>query len=380
MSSQNEENVAALPVSSIFEDHVTSQSYARERHSYSDDVFKVIIDYCRETTRDLDLAVDVGCGPGNSTVGFTKYFKQVLGVDISGSQIALAPKHIPNCEFRVGCATNLDFLPAASVDLFACGMAFFMMPQTKVFAEAERVLKPGGTLAIFGYGRIIFTDKEVDKIVEWMAGGGTERVIEEGVGGFIESKATRSSNEASGDKEMEQSGKIGSLDKSNDCSSREEKPKDIDTGVDGNQQSRDGSQDFEALEDLTKNLKMFETALRFSGNELREALELLPGVQLPYPGWIRLGVLVPYPGRIRKDDVHFSHQYTKDGILGVAKLLLRFMIANGHNDRDFVQTVEKRLTDLFHKRGLDCDHQVFDVRFHAVILLGHKPVKDGSFN
>ncbi|GFS27785.1 hypothetical protein ElyMa_005304000 [Elysia marginata] len=44
---------------------------------------------------------------------------------------------------------------------------------------------------------------------------------------------------------MEQSGTIDSLGKSNDCSSREEKPKDIDTGVDGNQQSRDGSQDFE---------------------------------------------------------------------------------------------------------------------------------------
>ncbi|GFR71633.1 hypothetical protein ElyMa_000357400 [Elysia marginata] len=90
-----------------------------------------------------------------------------------------------------------------------------------------------------------------------MAGGGTERVIEEPVGGFIESKAFRSSNEASGDKEMEQSGTIGSLGKSSDCLSGEEKPKDIDTGVDGNQQSRDGSQDFEVLEDLTKNLKIY---------------------------------------------------------------------------------------------------------------------------
>ncbi|GFR72925.1 hypothetical protein ElyMa_002125500 [Elysia marginata] len=44
---------------------------------------------------------------------------------------------------------------------------------------------------------------------------------------------------------MERSGTIGSLGKSSDCSSREEKPKDIDTGVDGNQQSRGGSQDFE---------------------------------------------------------------------------------------------------------------------------------------
>ncbi|GFS16485.1 hypothetical protein ElyMa_006797300 [Elysia marginata] len=44
---------------------------------------------------------------------------------------------------------------------------------------------------------------------------------------------------------MEQSETIDSLGKSSNCSSREEKPKDIETGVDGNQQSHDGSQDYE---------------------------------------------------------------------------------------------------------------------------------------
>ncbi|GFS16927.1 hypothetical protein ElyMa_004968400 [Elysia marginata] len=47
------------------------------------------------------------------------------------------------------------------------------------------------------------------------------------------------------DKEMEQSGTIDSFDKSSDCSSRKEKPNDLDTGVDGNKQSHVGSQDFE---------------------------------------------------------------------------------------------------------------------------------------
>ncbi|GFS13712.1 hypothetical protein ElyMa_006728900 [Elysia marginata] len=78
-----------------------------------------------------------------------------------------------------------------------------------------------------------------------LAGGGIERVTEESVDGFIESKGTSSTNEYSEDKEMEQSGTIDSFDKSSDCSSSKEKPNDLDTGVDGNKQSHDGSQDFE---------------------------------------------------------------------------------------------------------------------------------------
>ncbi|GFR59122.1 hypothetical protein ElyMa_005379100 [Elysia marginata] len=78
-----------------------------------------------------------------------------------------------------------------------------------------------------------------------MVDGGTERVIKEPVDGFIESKGTSSSSENSKDKEMEQTRKnIDSVDKSSDCSGSK-KPKDLDTGVDGNKQFHDGSQDFE---------------------------------------------------------------------------------------------------------------------------------------
>ncbi|GFS01146.1 trans-aconitate 2-methyltransferase [Elysia marginata] len=130
-SSKETNAESEMTIPSLFVDSSISHHYANHRHAYSEEVFQIIIDYCRDTIQDLDLAVDVGCGPGNSTVGFTKYFKQVVGVDISGSQIALAPKHIPNCEFRVGCATNLDFLPAASADLVSCGLAFNLLPKNE---------------------------------------------------------------------------------------------------------------------------------------------------------------------------------------------------------------------------------------------------------
>ncbi|GFS23242.1 methyltransferase Mb3374, partial [Elysia marginata] len=90
----------------------------------------------------------------------------VVGVDISETQIALAPKHIPNCSFRVGCATKLDFIESSSVDLFAAGLTFNLVPQAETLAEADRVLRPGKTLAIFGYGLSRATDKKLDDILQ----------------------------------------------------------------------------------------------------------------------------------------------------------------------------------------------------------------------
>ncbi|GFO15274.1 trans-aconitate 2-methyltransferase [Plakobranchus ocellatus] len=153
-------------VSFLFVGQKESNEYAVTRHSYSEEVFQIISNYCRESIQDLNLAVDVGCGPGNSTVGFTKHFKQVIGVDISETQIALAPNNIPNCQFKVGSATNLDFLQAGSVDLVASGLAFNLMPQEETLAEFDRVLRPGGTLAIFGYSIPTATDPKLHGLLQ----------------------------------------------------------------------------------------------------------------------------------------------------------------------------------------------------------------------
>ncbi|RUS75674.1 hypothetical protein EGW08_016568 [Elysia chlorotica] len=137
--------------SAMFVDMDQSKAYADCRPSYTEELFKTIAEYCQETNPDLSLAVDVGCGPGMSTIGFAKYFKKIIGVDISKTQIACAPNNISNCEFRVGSADKLPFITSGTVDLFCSGQSFHWMPQNETFAEADRVLKPGGTIAIFGY-------------------------------------------------------------------------------------------------------------------------------------------------------------------------------------------------------------------------------------
>ena len=49
------------------------------------------------------IAIDVGCGPGNSTRPLAEYFDQVIGCDISETQVAEAqkdPSNPSNISFR----------------------------------------------------------------------------------------------------------------------------------------------------------------------------------------------------------------------------------------------------------------------------------------
>ncbi|KAK3755036.1 hypothetical protein RRG08_039315 [Elysia crispata] len=150
----------------MFLDMDQSKAYADSRPSYTDEMFKTIADYCKETNPDLNLAVDVGCGPGMSTIGFAKYFKKVIGVDVSETQVACAPKDVPNCEFKVGYSDKLPFIKSGTVDLFCSGESFNLMPQKETFAEADRVLKPGGSIAIFGYDVPVADNAEVQACIQ----------------------------------------------------------------------------------------------------------------------------------------------------------------------------------------------------------------------
>ncbi|GFS27901.1 trans-aconitate 2-methyltransferase [Elysia marginata] len=145
-----------------------SQAYSEFRPRYNDDLFRAIVDFCKETNPNLNLAVDVGCGPGMSTIGFCKYFKKVMGVDVSETQVACAPKDIPNCEFKVGYSDKLPFIKSGSVDLFCSGESFNLMPHKETFAEADRVLRPGGTIALFGYDVLRADKPEINEVIQKM--------------------------------------------------------------------------------------------------------------------------------------------------------------------------------------------------------------------
>jgi ubiquinone/menaquinone biosynthesis C-methylase UbiE len=104
------------------------------------------------------LAADIGCGTGQATSGLARYFgnQATIGIDVSEAQIQAAQRAYPDLKFAVGEATfRSRSLPFADQSLHCVTVAqgvhwFDDLPA--FYSEVDRVLKPGGVLAIWCYG------------------------------------------------------------------------------------------------------------------------------------------------------------------------------------------------------------------------------------
>ena len=151
--------------------------YAKYRPSYPAEIFEEIYKYCIAGKADetvLDVVVDVGCGSGQSTRPFSRYFRHVIGTDVSEQQIQSAidkTKEIGiennktiEFKFKALPAEDLSFLENNSVDLITAAQAYQWFNLEVFNAEVRRVLKPGGTFAALGYGINVLDDSEADSL------------------------------------------------------------------------------------------------------------------------------------------------------------------------------------------------------------------------
>jgi ubiquinone/menaquinone biosynthesis C-methylase UbiE len=98
--------------------------------------------------------VDIGCSVGMSTVAMQSAYPQaqITGVDLSPYFLAVANYRYgdENIKWLHAAAEHTD-LPAASYDLVSLFLICHELPQTatlEIFQEAQRLLKPGGHIAI----------------------------------------------------------------------------------------------------------------------------------------------------------------------------------------------------------------------------------------
>ncbi|ESP05111.1 hypothetical protein LOTGIDRAFT_227806 [Lottia gigantea] len=145
----------------LFEAAKHAELYAKFRPKYDQDVFDAILNFCKKGKCEFEQAVDVGCGSGQSTVPLTKFFKRVLGSDISAKQIENAPRKIKNLEYHVGPAEDLSFLSNSSTDLVTIAQAVHWFDTERFYSEVNRVLKPGGGLVVYAYGSEIMENKTI---------------------------------------------------------------------------------------------------------------------------------------------------------------------------------------------------------------------------
>ena len=132
-----------------FSDHFSAvaEAYSKGRPQWPDSLFAALADL----TPGRELAVEVGCGSGQASLGLAQYFDLVEASDPSASQIARARPH-PRVRYSVAPAEDTA-LEDHCADLLLAAQAAHWFDLDAFFAEARRLLRPGGLLALASYAR-----------------------------------------------------------------------------------------------------------------------------------------------------------------------------------------------------------------------------------
>lgn len=106
---------------------------------------------------------DCGTGNGQVAVELSKHFNQVQASDISERQIKNATKK-ENITYSITRAEKTHFADN-QFDLVAVGQAAHWFDFDAFNQEVKRVTKPGGVIAIWGYG-LLKINAEVDSLID----------------------------------------------------------------------------------------------------------------------------------------------------------------------------------------------------------------------
>lgn len=141
------------------------QTYATNRLDYDPSVYQAVLDAHKLNDGQLGTLVDVGCGPGFAARALAPYFDTVIGLDPSKGMVEAAKsmggvtQSSKPIRFEVSTAEDLGqhLEPAvadSSVDLITASNAAHWFDLQNFWETAARVLKPGGTVAIWTSGDI----------------------------------------------------------------------------------------------------------------------------------------------------------------------------------------------------------------------------------
>ena len=130
-----------------FKDHFSSHAaaYAAYRPSYPPELAA----WLATIVPTRRIALDVGAGSGQLSLLLAEHFAQVVATEPSVQQVTKAAQH-PRIDYRVAPAERCD-LPDASVDLLTAAQAAHWFDLPAFFAEARRLLKPGGAIVLISY-------------------------------------------------------------------------------------------------------------------------------------------------------------------------------------------------------------------------------------
>lgn len=150
-----------MPPDAVFKDHFSGQAadYERYRPGYPDELF----DFLASIAPARDRALDVATGSGQAAVGLARHFAHVRATEPSAEQLARARRH-PRVEYLRETAESIA-APDGHFDLVTAAQAAHWFDAPRFNAEAERVLRPGGVIALWTYEKFR-VDTAIDALVD----------------------------------------------------------------------------------------------------------------------------------------------------------------------------------------------------------------------
>lgn len=145
-----------------FKDHFSrlAAQYAEFRPRYPGALY----DFLAKASPAQKRAWDCACGSGQATLDLAERFESVIGTDASAQQIAAAPAH-PRVTYGVARAEESG-LESNSVDLVTVAQSLHWFDRPLFYAEAERVLRPSGLLAVWTYAMPRLNEAPIDKLLQ----------------------------------------------------------------------------------------------------------------------------------------------------------------------------------------------------------------------
>lgn len=137
--------------------------YARFRPTYPAQLFERVFEFADSAAAtgaaaaggraggaiQHDVAVDLATGNGQAAIPLARRYAHVIGIDASPEQVKQAPP-VDNIHFSLGTAEATG-LADACADLVTVAQALHWFNLPQFYAEAARILRPHGVLAIWGY-------------------------------------------------------------------------------------------------------------------------------------------------------------------------------------------------------------------------------------
>lgn len=136
-----------------------AQYYERFRPKYPHSIYELI---ARESPRNQHVW-DCATGSGQAAVALAEFFEVVTATDASPAQLEHRVLNA-RVDYRVARA-EASGLMGSSVDAITVAQALHWFPLEAFFQECQRVLRPGGILAVWTYGLVMTEQKAINEII-----------------------------------------------------------------------------------------------------------------------------------------------------------------------------------------------------------------------